>query len=406
MNLIYFLASKIRKTESSSFSSTVVKVGVASIAIGVATMIIAFSVLYGFKLSIKDKLVGLTSHIQIGKITLNRSYDETPLVRNSEIDSIFSKIPEVKGYHTVINKAAILKSEEEISGIIMKGIDLRFDSLLFNGNLVEGRWLNLNDSTDSKEILVSRYASKKLRLKLNDDVLIYFVQNPPRARKMKIVGIYDTGLIDFDKNLIFADLKLIQKLNNWNINQIGHYEVFLNSIDEVERIKAELDDKLPQDLVTKPITSIVPQFFEWFQLLDRNILLVIFLIMVVAAFNMISVLLIMIMERIPMIGLLKALGMPNKKIRQVFMTNGFLIIIKGLVLGNVIGMAIVGIQKYYKLVPLDPESYYIDYVPVLIDFKSIAFVNVIVVVIVGLTLLIPTLFITKINTVNALKYKD
>ncbi|MFB0908894.1 MAG: FtsX-like permease family protein, partial [Spirosomataceae bacterium] len=132
----------------------------------------------------------------------------------------------------------------------------------------------------------------------------------------------------------------------------------------------------------------------------------IFLIMVVAAFNMISVLLIMIMERIPMIGLLKALGMPNKKIRQVFMTNGFLIIIKGLILGNVIGMAIVSIQKYYKLVPLDPESYYIDYVPVLIDFKSIAFVNVIVVIIVGLTLLIPTLFITKINTVNALKYKD
>lgn len=406
MNLIYFLASKIRKTKSSSFTSTVVKVGVASIAIGVATMILAFSVLYGFKLSIKDKLVGLTSHIQVGKITLNRSYDETPLKRNSEIDAIFSESPFVQDFHTVINKAAILKSEEEISGILMKGIDTQFDSSLFKGNIVEGRWMHLNDSTDAKEIIVSRYLAKKLRLKLNDDVLIYFVQNPPRARKMSIVGIYDTGLIDFDKNLIFADLKLIQKLNNWNINQVGHYEIFLNSIDDVEKAKADFDEKLPQDLISKPITSIVPQFFEWFQLLDRNILLVIVLIMVVAAFNMISVLLIMIMERIPMIGLLKALGMPNKKIRQVFMTNGFLIIIKGLIWGNVFGLGIILVQKYYKLIPLDPESYYIDYVPVLIDLRSILLVNAIVVLIVGITLLIPTLFITKINTVNALKYKD
>lgn len=406
MNLIYFLATKIRKTKSSSFSSTVVKVGVASIAIGVATMILAFSVLYGFKLSIKDKLVGLTSHIQVGKITLNRSYDETPLVRNSEIDAIFSDSPVVKGFHTVINKAAILKSEEEISGILMKGIDTQFDSTLFNGNLIEGRWMHLNDSSDSKEILISKYLANKLRLKLNDDVLIYFVQNPPRARKMNIVGIYDTGLIDFDKNLIFADLKLIQKLNNWNINQVGHYEIFLDSIESVNQAKNDFDEKLPQDLISKPITSIVPQFFEWFQLLDRNILLVIVLIMVVAAFNMISVLLIMIMERIPMIGLLKALGMPNKKIRQVFMTNGFLIIIKGLIWGNIVGLAIILIQKYYKLIPLDPESYYIDYVPVLVDLESILLVNFIVVLIVGITLLIPTLFITNINTVNALKYKD
>lgn len=406
MNLIYFLASKIRKTKSSSFTSTVVKVGVASIAIGVATMILAFSVLYGFKLSIKDKLVGLTSHIQVGKITLNRSYDETPLKRNSEIDAIFSESPIVQDYHTVINKAAILKSEEEISGILMKGVDTQFDSSLFKGNIVEGRWMHLNDSTDAKEIIISQYLAKKLRLKLNDDVLIYFVQNPPRARKMNIVGIYDTGLIDFDKNLIFADLKLIQKLNNWNVNQVGHYEIFLNSIDDVEIAKVDFDQKLPQDLISKPITAIVPQFFEWFQLLDRNILLVIVLIMVVAAFNMISVLLIMIMERIPMIGLLKALGMPNKKIRQVFMTNGFLIITKGLIWGNVIGLGIILIQKYYKLIPLDPESYYIDYVPVLIDLQSILLVNAIVVLIVGITLLIPTLFITKINTVNALKYKD
>lgn len=406
MNLIYFLASKIRKTESSSFSSTVVKVGIASIAIGVATMILAFAVLYGFKLSIKDKLVGLTSHIQVSKITLNRSYDETPLVRNLETERTFKNLPSVKNVYGVINKAAILKSSEEISGILLKGIDNEFDSTLFINNLVEGRWLKLEDSTDSKEILVSRYIANKLKLNLNDDVLIYFVQNPPRARKMSIVGIYDTGLIDFDKNLIFTDLKLIRKINNWHEEQLGHYEIFLNSLDDTEIAKKNLDEALPQDLIAKPITAIVPQFFEWFQLLDRNILLVIVLIMVVAAFNMISVLLIMIMERIPMIGLLKAVGMPNKKIRQVFITNGFLIIVKGLIIGNAVGLLIVIVQKYYKIIPLDPESYYIDYVPVLVNVESILFVNLIVILIVGFTLIIPTLFITKINTVKALKYKD
>lgn len=369
-------------------------------------MILAFSVLYGFKLSIKDKLVGLTSHLQVSKITLNRSYDETPLVRNLETESAIKAFPAVTNLHGVINKAAILKSSEEISGILLKGIDAEFDSSLFINNLIAGRWLNLQDSTDAKEVLVSKYIARKLKLKLNDEVLIYFVQNPPRARKMTIVGIYDTGLIDFDKNLIFTDLRLIRRVNNWHSQQIGHYEIFLRSLDDTPKAKIELDAILPQDLLAKPIMALVPQFFEWFDLLDRNILLVIVLIMVVAAFNMVSVLLIMIMERIPMIGLLKAVGMPNKKIRQVFITNGFLIIAKGLFWGNIIGLFIVIIQKYYRIIPLDPESYYIDYVPVLLDFESIAFVNMLVCFIVGLTLFIPTLFISNINTVKALKYKD
>lgn len=406
MNVVYFLAGKIRNSLTTSFSSTVVKVGVASIAIGVATMILAFSVLFGFKQRIKNKLFGLSSHIQVSKITLNRSFDETPLTRNLEIDEILTENPQISHYHGIINKAAILKSEDEIGGILLKGVANDYDSTLFTKNLIEGRWLQLQDSTDVKEIVISQTIAKKLKVKLNDDALIYFVQNPPRARKLTVVGIYDTGLIDFDKNMIICDQKLLQKLNNWNVNQIGHYEIFIKNFDKLALVEKQLNDNLPQDLYVRPITKLLPQFFEWFNLLDRNILLVIVLIMVVAAFNMISVLLIMIMERIPMIGLLKALGMANKKIRQVFITNGFLIIIKGLIYGNIIGLALAYLQQYSEIIPLDAESYYVDSVPILINYNSVLLVNLIVIVIVGLTLLLPTLFIRKVNPVTALKYKD
>lgn len=380
--------------------------GTASIAIGVATMIIAFSVLLGFKHSIKEKLFTLSAHLQVGKITLNRSYDETPIRINNETTKLFQNNQLFKSNYKVVNKAAILKSENEIAGILLKGISSDYDSTLFQINMLEGRWIRFDAQNDSKEIIISRYLSKKIGVKLNDFALIYFVQNPPRARKLKVVGIYDTGLVEFDKNLIISDLKLLQNLNGWESNQIGHYEVVLKNVNQLTAASQFLSFKLPQDLEIKSVIEQYPQFFEWFDLLDRNIQLVIFLIMVVAAFNMISVLLIMIMERIPMIGLLKAVGMRNKKIRLVFMTNGFLIISKGLLYGNIIGLLLAFTQKKFELIPLDPENYYVSSVPILIDITNILFINILTFIIVGLTLLIPTLFIKKINPIMALKYKD
>jgi lipoprotein-releasing system permease protein len=405
MNLEKLLAKKIRTTKGQAFSSTVLKVGVISVALGVAIVLISFAVLLGFKETIKQKLFTVSSHLQISKITLNQSYEEAPFVLNSKIEGILNNNTNIARFDPIIQKSAILKSEKEINGVLLKGVTESFDWKAFEVNMVAGRPI-LSDSTYSKEIVLSKSQLKLLNVKLGDEILIYFIQNPPRARKLTIVGVYSTGIPELDENFSLVDIKLLRRINSWQENEIGHIEVFLNNFSQLDNSSAQLYNELPQDLLIKPITRFLPQFFDWFNLLDRNIIIVIILIVAVAGFNMISVLLIMIMERTPMVGLLKSLGTPNSSIQKIFTINAFNIIFKGLIIGNLIAMSICYIQYHYKIIPLEEESYYMSAMPIQWDWMIFLFVNLGIAFFVGIISYLPTVSIRKISPIKVLKYKD
>ncbi|WP_394992491.1 ABC transporter permease [Emticicia sp.] len=406
MNLPRFIAQRIQKTKSTSFTSTVTKIGVASIAIGLAVMIVSFSILIGFKRTIKDKLFSLSSHIQVSKITLNQSFEETPMPINTKFYQNYRKNPQIRHVQAVANKAGMLKSSEELAGIVIKGVGKDYDWQNFSENLVEGRKINFQDSTYSSEIIISRKIATQLKIKLSDEVFIYFIQNPPRIRKVKVVGIYDTGLEEFDKSFILGDLNLVQKMNDWDNQTTGHYEIFLNNFDQLNPAAKRIFDDIDQDMQVTKVTEMFPAIFDWLNLMDRNIIVILALILVVASFNMISVLLVMMMERTPMIGLLKALGSDNSKIRKIFIFNGLTIIIKGIIIGNFIGLGLCGIQFFHRVIPLEAESYYMNYVPIDFDWGIILLINLITILLVLAVITIPTFVVSRMKVIEALKFRE
>jgi lipoprotein-releasing system permease protein len=411
MNLPRFIAQRIQKTKSASFTSTVTKIGVASIAIGLAVMIVSFSILIGFKRTIKDKLFSLSSHIQVSKITLNQSFEETPMPINTKFYQNYRKNPQIRHVQAVANKAGMLKSSEELAGIVIKGVGRDYDWQNFSENLVEGRRINFQDSVGrqsvyASEIIISRKIATQLKIKLSDEVFVYFIQNPPRIRKVKVVGVYDTGLEEFDKNFIIGDLALVQKMNDWDNQTAGHYEIFLNNFDELNPAAKRVFDDIDQDMQVMKVTEMFPAIFDWLNLMDRNIIVILALILVVASFNMISVLLVMMMERTPMIGLLKALGSDDTKIRKIFIFNGLTIILKGIFIGNFIGIGLCAIQYFYRIIPLEAESYYMNYVPIDFNWGIILVINLITILLVLAVITIPTFVVSRMKVVEALKFRE
>lgn len=404
--LAKFISNRIQKTKNQSFTSTVSKIGIGSITIGLVVMILSYAILLGFKRTIKDKLFSLSSHIQVSKITLNQSFEETPTELNTQFYKNYRKVSEIRHVQGIANKAGMLKSETELSGVVMKGVGKDYDWQTFNENLIEGRRIQFNDTTYSNEVIISKALANKLKLAVNKDVIIYFIQNPPKIRKLKVVGIYETGLEEFDKSFIIGDLALIQKINNWNNHTIGHLEIFVKDFDKLENVYDTVLEQIDTTQQALKVTEMYPQIFDWLQLLDRNIVIVLVLILIVASFNMISVLLVMMMERTPMIGLLKSMGANNYLIRKVFIFNGLDIIIKGLVFGNIIGIGLCAIQYFFKIIPLDPESYYMNYVPIEWNWMNILMLNILTIVMVVLVISIPTFIIARMKIVDALKFKD
>lgn len=406
MNLPRFIAQRIQKTNTTTFTSTVTKIGISSIAIGLAVMIISFSILIGFKQTIREKLFSLSSHIQVSKITLNQSFEETPIAINTKFYQNYRKNPEISHVQAVANKAGLLKSSEEHAGIVIKGVGRDYDWVNFKENLIKGRAINFRDTSYSDEIIISKQIANQLKIKLSDEVRIYFIQNPPRIRKVKVVGIYDTGLEEFDKNFILGDLALVQRMNDWDNKTAGHYEVFLKNFDKLYIVTKQVFDEIDQDMQLLKVTEMFPAIFDWLGLMDRNIIVIIALILLVASFNMISVLLVMMMERTPMIGLLKALGTDNTKIRKIFIYNGLTIIIKGMIYGNIIGIGFCFLQKTFKIIPLDSESYYMSYVPISFDWLTILILNVVTVLLVLAVITIPTLVVSRMKLIESLKFKS
>jgi lipoprotein-releasing system permease protein len=298
----------------------------------------------------------------------------------------------------------LLKTDEEVNGVIVKGIGKDFSFSRFKNNIVEGRFLTLPDSGYSREIMISKRIANKMRLSIGDSVMIFFVQNPPRYRKLLIKGIYETGLEEFDDLIILGDIRLLQKINNWNEELIGGYEIFLKDFSTLTTASEKVFEAMDYDMQLEKITDRYIQIFDWLALLNRNVAIFLVLILFVASFNMVSTLFIMIMERTRMIGILKAFGATDGQIRGVFWYNGIFIILRGMLWGNIAGVGFCLLQYYFKVIPLDPENYYMSSVPIEWNFEVLGLINLMTFTLIALVMFIPVFVISKIKPVKSIKF--
>ncbi len=335
------------------------------------------------------------------------SYEETALPLHSSLYDDSTKIPGVRHIQAVALKAGILKTKAELSGVILKGVGRDYDWNLFRGSLVAGKFpvVGADTGSGSTQLLLSQYMANQLGVGVGESVPLYFLGNAPRARKMTIVGIYDTGLEEVDKTIALGDIRLIQRLNRWGPDSVGSYEIFVRDFARLDQTAASVFQALSPDMRLTRVTDQYRPLFDWMLLLDRNMVILLSLITFIASFNMISVLLVLMMERTPMIGLLKALGAANPLIRRMFVFVGLNMVSWGLLIGNVVGLGLCYIQDRFKLIPLDPKNYFMNYVPIVWDWPTILALNGGTVLLIALVLWFPTFIINRIQPVKALAFK-
>ncbi|MBK0404583.1 ABC transporter permease [Adhaeribacter sp. BT258] len=404
MNVSRYISKKITASASESFTSSVTKIAIISIAIGLAIMIVSFAILEGFRNQIQDKIFSFGAHLQITKYDTNNSLEGLPISTNTGLSPHKNNVPGIAHMQPFARKTAIVKTEGEVLGVVLKGIDQTYDLSAMERNLVAGRVLQIVDSVASDEVMVSKKIADQLRLEIGEEALFYFVQNPPRVRKFKIVGIYKTGLDEFDNVYVFSDLEHIRDLNNWNDTLVGGYEIILKDFRTIDQTAHNVFDKMNYDLQLQKITDEYAQLFDWLKLLKRNVIIFLVLIVFVATFNMVSTVFIMIMERTHMIGVLKAVGATNYQIRKIFFYNGAKLTFKGLLWGNVVGLGFCAIQYYFQLIPLDPENYYMDTVPIHWNFGVIMILNAAIFLLTLLSVLLPTALVSRIKPVKAIRF--
>ncbi|MVM30386.1 FtsX-like permease family protein [Spirosoma sp. HMF4905] len=407
MNVPVFLARKVRHAPEGSFSATVTRIGIASIALGLAILIVAFSVLFGFKDTIQQKIFLFGAHLQVSKFTNNVSYESPALPLHTNLYRDSTHLPGIRHIQAIALKAGILKTSDELTGVVLKGVGKDYDWSLFRESLVAGTVPVVGADTGfgSTQLLLSQYMANQLQVKVGQSIPLYFLGNPPRARKMTVVGIYETGLEEVDKTIALGDIRLIQRLNHWGPDSVGSYEIFIKDFAKLEPTAHTLSNFIDPDMRLTRVTDQYRPLFDWMVLLDRNMVILLGLIVFVASFNMVSVLLVLMMERTPMIGLLKALGSRNSLIRRMFVFVGLNMVVWGLVIGNVVGLGICFLQDRFKLIPLDPKNYFMNYVPIVWDWPTILTLNGATILLIALVLWLPTIIINRIQPVKALAFK-
>jgi lipoprotein-releasing system permease protein len=406
LNLSYFISKKIRKA-TGGFASAVHKIAVASIGLGLAAAIVSFLIMKGFQEKVQNKIFDFSSHLNINKLTPNNSVEEPAFSINFDLVNNPQNYPFIDHVQEYAHKPGLVKTDNEVLGVLLKGVGKSFDQERFRESLVEGKFIEFKDSGNSNDIVISKIISDKLNVKTGDDLVIHFFQEPPRFRRLKVSGIYETNLSDyFDNKIILCDLGLINRLNNWPDSIAGGLQVYLKEANPEQTQMAYdiLVDLIPFDLYIEKTSDRYVQVFEWLNLITRQVNILLIIILSVVCVNMVSVVLILVMERTAMIGLLKALGSPNQLIRKIFIYQGINLILIGLFVGNVIGIGLCILQDKLKLVSLDARNYYMSYVPVSWHWDIVLFLNLLVFAVVWIVLLIPVSAVSRINPIKAIRF--
>ncbi len=406
MNLELFIAKRISLQSERTFSKLIVRIAIIGIMLGLCVMILSLAITRGFKEEIRQKVRGFAGDIQLLKYDLNAGYENSVFKIDQKLKN------KIKAYNGVLDimpfatKPGIINANKEVEGVILKGVDKNYNWTNFNKTLSSGRALNFKDTLKVKqEVIISKLVATRLKLKVGDDFLMYFVQENLRKRKFTIVGIYETSVEEVDKTYVIGDISLIRRLNNWEADDVGGIEIKVNNFEDVDAMAEGINTLLPPQIRTLTVKELYPTIFEWLALLDVNTTVILVLMLVVAVINMISALLIMILERTNMIGLLKAMGAENWGIRKIFLYNALYLIAIGMLAGNILSIGFAIFQQQTHLLALDPQSYYMNFVPIKLHWLDIFLINTGTLIMCLLVLLIPSTLVSRISPIKAITFK-
>ncbi len=414
MSFSYFLAKRFgaNRSKNKTRKRSSINIATFGITVGLTVMIVAISVVIGFKREVRAQIVGFGSHVQISSYSGSSSFDRQPITIDSLTNLSLKGIPAVSKIEPIVTKPGIIKTDNNFKGVVFKGVNENYDWSFYKKNLVEGSVLDFTQAANQNNILISDKLAKQLNIKLGDDIFAYFFQQQVRARKFRIVGVYATTFSEFDNLFVICNLSVIQSLNQWDSTRISSVEIMLSDFDLLEQTTGEIEsivgNKFDDNRLiynTQSIKELYPQIFNWLEMLNINAYIILILMMAVAGFNMISGLLIIILEKTQTIGILKALGMKNRDIRKVFVLNALFFVVRGMFWGNIIGLLAVLLQKYFRIIPLNPEYYYTDFVPVAINLWWIALLNVAVFVLSIAIMVLPSQIITQISPAKSIKFE-
>ncbi len=406
MNAASFISKRIFSLSKDNLSSTVMRIAVTSVALGIAIMLISIAVVVGFKNKIKDKVIGFVAPIHIQALNQNESIEETPFIYDSVLNARLNK-PFITEMHKTANKAGIIKTDDEILAVVLKGVDADYNWSYINSYLVDGITPQYIDNERSNDVVISKIISQKMNLNVGDPVRIWFVDNDMKARgrKFNVVGVYETGLQECDDRFLYCDLNQIRKLNGWDNGEIGHLEIWVDNQELINDYNEQIYFSIPTNLVSYTAMETYPHIFDWLELQDMNVVIIIALMLLVAGITIISMLLIIILERTSTIGLLKAMGASNGLIRSIFLKRSCRILLIGMIIGNVIGLGLCLIQSHYNIISLSPESYYLSAVPIELNPWHILMLNVGTFVLWVLMLLLPTMLINNVRPSKSIRFE-
>ncbi|HLW07735.1 MAG TPA: FtsX-like permease family protein [Marinilabiliaceae bacterium] len=409
----FYIASKISSggVSGKQFAGPVIKVAISGIALGIIVMILSISIGQGFKKEIREKLAGFGGHIQIVNYDYNLSFEANPILEDSSLIHSLSSISGVKSVQKIATKPGLIKTGEEMQGVILKGIGTDYDETFLSSILKKGKLPTMDGTSTTEELLISNLLANMLSIDVGDQVMMYFFEKQIKMRKFHVSGIYDSSLPELDKLYVIADYRHVQKLNSWRPDQIAGYEIVIDDFDQMntigDKIYSQISTYIAPDgalLRSQTIRQTQPQIFGWLDLLDMNIAVIIFLIIVVAGFNMISGLLILILERTNMIGVLKSLGMADWPLRRVFLVLATRIAVRGLLIGNFIGITIAVLQSKLGFIKLNPENYFLDVVPISLNPMDLILLNIGATVAIFLMMIGPSYLAAKISPVKAILF--
>ncbi len=405
MNISFFIAQRLIGKNEYRFSRPVIRIAITAIALSLTVMLISLAIIKGFQNKITDKVIGFSSHIQVSNFSNGNSYESSLLKRSDSLKLSLSKIKGIKHIQSYITKAGIIKTENEIHGVVLKGVSSDFDSTFIKKILIKGNIPSFGKNKRSNKVLISQTIANQLNLNIGNGFQMYFIQQPVRVRQFKIAGIYDSGVAEFDEMLVLGDIGNIQKLNKWSANDAGGLEIQLHDFEDLENINQEVYSKIGFDLNTRTVIDNNPQLFDWLDLQNMNVRVILILMLIVGAINMITALFILILEQSQLIGTLKALGSQNWQIRKVFIYHSLYLILKGMFWGNIIGLSLCWIQNQFQILELDKNTYYMSYVPIDLNIAHILVLNIGTFILCWLMLIIPSYLISKINPINAIRFE-
>jgi lipoprotein-releasing system permease protein len=429
MSLPIFIARRLAFSGEKSFSRLIIRIAVVAVAVSVAIMIAAMSMIAGFQQEISRKIFGFWGHVHISDTRASLSFEPSPIPKDLDFRPILDTLGQIwyekeskldpEKFENVRTKGGIahvqsfaiqpgiIKAKDQIEGILLKGVGIDFDWSRLNEYLLEGRALDLSDSLRSRDLLISRQTANRLQIEVGEKMVVYFVKSGQQLKRLfQVCGIYKTGLEEFDRKFALCDLRQVQNLLGWSAGEVAGFEVFVENIDDADIFAQYIHEELlPDSLISTSIREKFPSIFEWLALQDYNKIIILGLMLVVAVINMITALLILILERTNMIGILKALGAPNGQIRQIFLLNAAWITVAGLFWGNLIGLAFCFLEDKYHFIKLTEADYFLSYAPISVDWWSILWLNLGTLAVTLLFLLLPALLIHRVTPVRAIRFK-